>query len=89
MRILVVPGAREIYMVVEIEYYEGDTLLYGPKVSFAEFGKQINTIERLYDREEDNFVALLCRMFHWAVTQEEIKPQYAYDRDIKKCIFVH
>ncbi|MDE5577789.1 MAG: hypothetical protein K2J11_10420 [Oscillospiraceae bacterium] len=73
-------------MVIEIEYYECDTLLYGSKVSFSEFKNQMNTIENLYDRTEDNFVALLCRMYNWEVIEDETKPQYVYDRDIKKCI---
>ena len=73
-------------MVIEIEYYKGDTLLYGPKVSFIEFRNQMSTIEKLYDREEDNFVALLCRVYHWTVLKEEAKPEYVYDRDIEKCI---
>lgn len=73
-------------IVIEIEYYKGDTLLYGPKVSFDEFCHQIHTIDKLYDREEDNFVALLCRVYHWNVIEEEMKPQYVYDRDIQKCI---
>lgn len=33
-------------MTVEIEYYKGDTLLQGEKISFDEFKKQINTIEK-------------------------------------------
>lgn len=73
-------------MVIEIEYYEYDTLLYGSKVSFSEFKNQMNTIENLYDRTEDNFVELLCRMYNWKVVKDGTKPQYVYDRDIKKCI---
>lgn len=73
-------------MVVEIEYYKGDTLLYGANVSFAEFVKQIDTIEKLYDSVEDNFAALLCRVYHWNIVRGEMQPQYVYDRDIKKCI---
>lgn len=73
-------------MVIEIEYNKGDTILYGAKVSFAEFAAQINVIENLYDRAEDNFVALLCRAYNWNVVKGEMKPQYVYDRDIKKCI---
>ena len=45
-------------MVIEIEYYKGDILLYGQKISFKEFKKQIENIESFYDRNEDNFIAL-------------------------------
>ena len=76
-------------MVIEIEDYEGDTLLYGPKVSFEEFKKQIKTIERLHDKKEKNFVALLCRMYNWIIIEDGWKPQYIYDRDIKKSINIH
>lgn len=76
-------------MVIEIEYYKGDTLLYGPKVSFEAFRSQVKTIERLYDKQEDNFVALLCRMYDWEVFRDEVQPQYVYDRDVQKCVKVH
>jgi hypothetical protein len=72
-------------MVIGIEHYKGDTLLYGPQISFSEFKNQIHHIEKLYDREEDNFVALLCRLHDWNVMKEETEPQYTYDRDIEKC----
>ena len=42
-------------------------------------------IENLYDKKEENFVVLLCRMFNWIVIEDELEPQYIYDRDIKKC----
>lgn len=73
-------------MVTEIEYYKGDTLLYGANVSFAEFQDQMETVEELYDQKEDNFVTLLCRMYGWNVTEDRVKPEYTYDRDVKKCI---
>lgn len=72
-------------MAVEIEYYKGDTLLYGAMVSFESFKLQMKTIENLYDRGEDNFVDLLCRMYHWTVSEVELKPDYIYDRDTGKC----
>ena len=76
-------------MIIEIEYYKGDTLLYGSKVSFQEFKNQMKTVENLYDKEEDNFVALLCRMYRWTVIEDELEPQFVYDRDIEKCIYLH
>lgn len=82
-------------MIIEIEYYKGDTILYGTKVSFEEFKKQIKTIEKVYDnssgydKKEDNFIALLCRIYNWTVMKEEMKAEYIYDRDTKKCISIH
>ena len=76
-------------MVIGIEDFEGDTLLYGSKVSFEEFKKQMKTIENLYDKKEENFVALLCRIYNWTVIDDDMEPQYIYDRDIKKSINMH
>ena len=50
-------------MVIEIEYYKGDTLLYGKMNNFVELKKQIDYIESIYDRETDNFIELLCRTY--------------------------
>lgn len=76
-------------MIIEIEYYKGDTLLYGQKISFVELKKQFEIIEDLYDKKEDNFVALLCRMYHWTVVEDKLQADYIYDRDTGKCIVVH
>lgn len=72
-------------MVVEIEYFKGDTLLYGTGISFDAFRKQVQTAEQLCDKDADNFVALLCRMYSWEICGEPARPQYVYDRDIQKC----
>ncbi|MCM1090231.1 MAG: hypothetical protein NC092_02915 [Butyrivibrio sp.] len=76
-------------MVVRIEYYKGDVLLYGSKISFEEFKLQMKNIENLYDRQEDNFVALLCRVYHWSIMEDEMRAEYIYDRDVERCIRVH
>ena len=76
-------------MIIEIEYYKGDTLLYGQKISYEELKKQLKTIENLYDKKEDNFVALLCRMYNWTVVEDKLQVEYIYDRDTKKCLVIH
>lgn len=76
-------------MVIEIEYYKGDVLLYGQKISYEELNQQFEIVDNLYDKKEDNFVALLCRMYHWTILKDNIQPQIIYDRDIKKCISIH
>lgn len=73
-------------MVIEVEYYKGNTLLYGKKIPFRVLKHQINVIENIYDREEDNFVDLLCRMYSWTVGGEEAEVVYVYDRDIERII---
>ena len=73
-------------MVIEIECFKGDTLLYGKKISFGEFRHQMKTVENLYDPTEDNFLVLLCRRYRWNVLEEQAEPQYVYDRKKKKCI---
>lgn len=75
-------------MTIEIEYFKGDTLLYGEKVSFDELKQQIKTVESLYDPNEDNFVVLLCRMYHWNIADCDQRAEYIYDRDTEKWIKV-
>lgn len=72
-------------MVAEIEYYKGDVWLYGPALPFDAFKEQMRAVERLYDRDTDNFIPLLCRMYSWKVCDEPAQPQYVYDRDIQRC----
>ncbi|MBO5034536.1 MAG: hypothetical protein J6C43_02870 [Oscillospiraceae bacterium] len=75
-------------MTIEIEYFKGDTWLYGEKVSFDELKQQIKTVESLYDPNEDNFVVLLCRMYHWSIADCDQRAEYIYDRDTEKWIKV-
>lgn len=76
-------------MIVEIEYYKGDTLLQGQDISFEEFQMQIKTLEKCYNKSEDNFVELLCSMYHWTVVENGQQAAYVYDRDIEKCRRIH
>ena len=71
-------------MIIEIEYYKGDTLLKGQRISFEEFEKQMKEIESIYDRTEHNFIASLCYRYNWSVVDENSKPVYVYDRDTEK-----
>ena len=68
-------------MVVEIEYYKGDVLLYGNNISKHDLKKQLIEIENSYDKLEDNFVNLFCRRFSWTVLNTDALPNFAYDRD--------
>ena len=70
-------------MIIEIEYYKGDTLLFGKVKSTAELKKQLDYIEAIYDRETDNFIELLCRNYQWSVLETYEKPDYIYDRDVE------
>ena len=72
--------------ILEIEYYKGDITLYGKSIQRSELIKQLMEIETVYDREQDNFVELLCIRFGWCVFETEEKPDYVYDRDIGKLI---
>lgn len=72
-------------MILEIEYYKGDTLLSGKQTSSVSvLRKQLSETEKLCDQAEDNFTELLCRLYGWTVIQTSIQPDYIYDRDIKK-----
>lgn len=54
-------------MIVEIEYYKGDVLLYGSKISKRDLNKQLIEIENSYDKTQDNFIELFCRRFGWTI----------------------
>lgn len=69
-------------MILEIEYYKENTLLYGKSASFAELKKQLETTEFLCDT--DNFIDMLCRSYSYTVIEENVLPDYVYDRDIEK-----
>lgn len=71
-------------MIIEIEFYQGDILLSGKQISYAEFLRQIGEIESDYDRMLDNFATLLCQRYGWAIVETSETPVYAYDRDIQK-----
>ena len=71
-------------MIVEIDFYKGDILLSGKQITYAEFLRQINEIEAVYDRVQDNFIALLCRRYDWTVINTQENPVYVYDRDTEK-----
>ena len=70
-------------MILCIESWKGDIFLSGKPICPGELKQQIRNTEVLYDRIEDNFVALLCRMYHWQVIQnaDGIIPDVTYDRD--------
>ena len=71
-------------MVIEIEYYKGDTLLFGKVRNTVELKEQLDDIQVIYDRVTDNFIELLCRNYQWSVLETDEVPDYIYDRDIDK-----
>ena len=68
-------------MIVEIEYYKGDVLLYGKKISKRDLKGQLIEIENAYDKMEDNFIELFCRRYGWAILNTNSEPDFTYDRD--------
>ena len=74
-------GQRGASVLIEIESYQGDIKLYGSVPSGRELREQIDMAEGLQDRENDNFIALLCRMYGWMETEISDTPEYIYDRD--------
>ena len=71
-------------MILEIEYYKADTQLVGKTRHFSEVKEQLARAEVLHDRENDNFIELLCRMFGWTESKTFVRPDMIYDRDIMK-----
>ncbi len=76
-------------MIIEIEYYKGDLLLSGKKVSFTELKEQIKTVEKLYDKQEDNFTEMLCRMYEYNIVSAQLLPDYIYDRDTEEILPIY
>jgi len=70
-------------MILCIESWKGDTYLTGKKRTLAELKNQIRETERLYDRAEDNYVSLLCRLYGWETVDvsPDTVPDYTYDAD--------
>ena len=73
-------------MILRIEFFfSEDVLLYGKPVSETELLRQIRRVNAVYDRENDTFVGLLCRMFGWIeLCDNDAAPDYTYDRDVEK-----
>ena len=71
-------------MILELESYKRDTRLIGKAVDILVLKRQVEETEALYDRENDNFTELFCRMFNWSITDTDEQPQYVYDRDTKQ-----
>lgn len=67
-------------MILCIESYTGDSYLSGRRVSVKELKDQIQKVHTLEDPTEDNFIALLCRVYGWDYTEQRI-PDLTYDRD--------
>ena len=68
-------------MIIEIEYYKGDTLLFGKVENIVELKNQFDNIETIYDRVTDNFIELFCRDYQWSILKNYENPDYTYDRD--------
>lgn len=71
-------------MILEIEYFQGDTLLTGENRTFSELNSLLADIENTYDSSTDNFIPLLCRKYHFYILDISVNPDYTYDRDLKK-----
>lgn len=72
------------YMIIEIEYYKGDIRLSGAKRPRSELAAKFAEVERIYDKAEDNFAELFCRISGFEKLTENVAdalPDYVYDRD--------
>ncbi|MBQ9083233.1 MAG: hypothetical protein IJY28_07025 [Clostridia bacterium] len=68
-------------MYIEIESYQGDTLLYGKRINVSELKRQLAEVEANCDRTTDHFIVLLCRRYGWQITKAKADAEYTYDRD--------
>lgn len=74
-------------MIIEIEHYKGDIRLCDAKYPRSELDAKFAGIERIYDKTEDNFAELFCRMYGFEKLSENAAnalPDYVYDRDTGK-----
>lgn len=71
-------------MILEIASWKGDVLLRGRKIPRYELQRQLKHIEEIYDRDCDNFVELLCRIYSWTKMKSREGPaDVIFDRDTK------
>lgn len=70
-------------MILCIESWKGDTYLTGKKISVSELKRQVREVEQLFDRETDNFIPLLCRVYGWEIiaVSPDTVPDCTYDAD--------
>ena len=68
-------------MLICIESWKGDTLLTGKTRPRSVLAQELARVESLYDRETDNFLPMLCRMYGWTAVESEEIPDMTYDRD--------
>ena len=68
-------------MIICIESWKGDVLLSGKTRLRSVLIQELARVESLYDRETDNFVPLLCRMYGWTAVEGGETPDMTYDRD--------
>jgi len=74
-------------MIIEIECFKGDIRLCGAKCPRSEFAAKFAEVERIYDKAEDNFAELFCRMYSFEKLSENaanVLPDYVYNRDTGK-----
>lgn len=79
-------------MILEVESYRGDTLLFGKNRTTATLKQQLAEAEKLYDAESDNFIAFLCRNYDFTMlTQPDTNTEidYVYDRDTQRLLTIH
>ena len=72
------------YMIIEIEYYKYHTKLIGGDICSSDLNRLLMQAEKLYDRECDNFERVLCSLIQYDIIETDERPDYVYDRDIKK-----
>lgn len=81
-------------MILEIESYRGDTLLFGKNRTFATLKQQFAEAENSYDAGSDNFISFLCRnydlaMFPQAEPNINTVVDYIYDHDTQNLLTIH
>ena len=80
------PWKKNGFMIIEIEYYKGDILLLGKRRSQDQLQKELEEVKKIYNKNEDNFIEILCKKYVWVMIDKAENPEYTYDRDIGKLV---
>ena len=68
-------------MILRVESWTGDTTLSGKSRPRWILEEELFRVDARYDRQEDNFVPLLCRAYGWELCETGEAPDFTYDRD--------
>lgn len=67
-------------MIIEIEYYKGNAVLFGKRIDRAVLRRMLNEAGRVCGDTGD-LAEMLCRRYGFERIADNIRPDLIYDRD--------